>query len=121
MNLVPITLYDIAYARSGDKGMHSNVGVIAYTKEGYAFLEKSLTEGKIKSYFKNYPLTDVKRYPMPNLLAFNFVLSHILGEGGSRSLRVDAQGKALGQILLEMPLEISIDLLPKCKGARGLE
>ena len=34
-------------------------------------------------------------------LALNFLLHDVLGGGGSRSLRVDAQGKALGQAMLQ--------------------
>jgi hypothetical protein len=43
----------------------------------------------------------VQRFELPNLGALNFVIRGILAS----PLRVDAQGKALGQILLEMPLE----------------
>ena len=51
------------------------------------------------------------RFELPNLEAFNFLLEGILAGGGSRSLRVDAQGKALGQAILEMelPLEGAAD------------
>lgn len=111
MSLTSIFLYEVAHARSGDKGMHANIGVIAYTQEGFKWLENRLTEEHVKNYFAPYPVSHVKRYVLPHLLAFNFVLFHILGEGGSRSLRVDSQGKALGQILLEMPLEIETSLL----------
>jgi hypothetical protein len=44
----------------------------------------------------------VKRYEVLNLSALNFVLDGVLAEGGSRSLRIDAQGKTLGQAILEM-------------------
>ena len=43
-------------------------------------------------------------YEMPNLSALNFVLSRVLAEGGSRSLRIGVQGKTLGQAILEMIL-----------------
>ena len=45
-------------------------------------------------------IESVERFELPNLDALNFVLRGAL----RRSLRTDAQGKALGQILLEMPL-----------------
>jgi hypothetical protein len=44
----------------------------------------------------------VDRYELPNLRGLNFVLHEVLGGGGSRSLRVDAQGKALGQAMLQL-------------------
>lgn len=109
------TLYDIAYARSGDKGSSSNIGVIAYTKEGYLFLKEYLTDEKVKTFFLSLGVTKVIRYELPNLLAFNFMLYDILDGGGSLSLRIDSQGKALGQALLEMPLAIPDTLLPKCQ------
>ena len=46
----------------------------------------------------------VVRYELPNLGALNFVLPTILAGGGSVNLRIDAQGKALGQAILEMPI-----------------
>jgi hypothetical protein len=44
------------------------------------------------------------RYEVPNLSALNFVLSGVLAEGGSRTLRIDAQGNTLGQAIPEMVL-----------------
>ncbi len=100
------TLYDIAYARSGDKGANSNIGVIAYTYEGYLFLKQFLTTEKVLLYFSDLPIKSAIRYELPNLWALNFVLLGALREGGSRSLYLDAQGKSLSQKLLQMPIEI---------------
>ena len=99
-----IRLGDIAHARSGDKGSSANVGVIAYTPAGFTFLRTALTEALVADYFKPLGPTEVKRYELPNFEAFNFLLTGVLAGGGSRSLRVDAQGKALGQAILEMEL-----------------
>lgn len=110
-----ISLGMIAHARSGDKGSSSNIGVIAYTLEGYLFLEKYLTAEKVDRFFKPMGVTKTIRYELPNLNAFNFVLSGILAGGGSRSLRIDAQGKALGQALLEMRIEIPQALIAACQ------
>ena len=33
-----IRLGEIAHARSGDKGNHANIGVIAYTRDGFEYL-----------------------------------------------------------------------------------
>ena len=106
MTNVKATLYDIACARSGDKGGGANVGIIAYTPAGYEFLERYLTAERVEAYFKPMGVGIVKRYELPNLHAFNFMLPNILAGGGSRSLRIDAQGKVLGQALLEMNIEI---------------
>ena len=106
-----VSLIEIAYARSGDKGVNANVGLIAYTEAGYHFLSKYLTAERVNSYFQPLGLTSTTRYELPNLLAFNFVLKGVLAGGGSCSLRIDAQGKALGQALLEMTIDIPEEIL----------
>ena len=44
--------------------------------------------------------SNVIRYELPNLGALNFIVRGIL----ANTLRVDAQGKTLGQVLLNFPL-----------------
>lgn len=106
-----IRLERIAYARSGDKGSSANIGVIAYKEKGFFFLKDYLVEEKVFNFFKPLGLSSVKRYELPNLWALNFILEGVLAGGGSRSLRFDSQGKALGQAILEMPIEIPTLLL----------
>lgn len=98
-------LQDIAYARSGDKGAHANVGVLAIHANDYGYLCQFLTEDRVKKFFAHLNPSRVIRYELPNLHALNFVLMDLLDGGGSINLRVDAQGKALGQALLQMPIE----------------
>jgi hypothetical protein len=111
---VKVRLGEIAYARSGDKGSSATLGVCAYTREGFEFLREHLTAECVESFFKPMGCAGVKRWELPNLLAFSFVLSDVLAGGGSRSLRVDAQGKAIGQIALEMMIEIPSERFPSC-------
>jgi hypothetical protein len=101
-----ILLRDIAYARSGDKGAGANVGVIARTPGDYDFLRRHLTAAAVEEFFKPMGVGTVVRYELPNLGALNFILPGILAGGGSVSLRSDAQGKALGQKLLEMTIQL---------------
>jgi hypothetical protein len=96
----PTHLYDIAVARSGDKGTSANIGVIARHHDSWALLKKWLTAEAVATYFAPMGIESVERFELPNLGALNFVIRGAL----RRSLRTDAQGKALGQILLEMPL-----------------
>jgi hypothetical protein len=110
-----IVLGEIAHARSGDKGSNSNIGVIAYTPHGYQFLKKKLTSQVVKEYFSLMGVKEIQRYELENLGALNFILKGVLGVGGSRSLRIDAQGKVLGQAILEMPLQIPEELYEKCR------
>lgn len=111
-----VPLGKIAYARSGDKGSHANIGVIAYTEEGYRLLEKQLDEKVVANFFKALPITKVKKYRLPNLWALNFILEGVLGGGGSRSLRSDAQGKSLGQAILELCIEVPTDFVMEDHG-----
>ena len=101
-----IYLHEVARARSGDKGRGANIGVLANSDVGYALLRDHLSAARVQSFFAALDPGEVVRYELPNLNALNFVLPTVLGDGGSRSLRIDAQGKALGQALLEMPLEV---------------
>jgi hypothetical protein len=110
-----IHLGKIAYARSGDKGEHANIGVIAYTPEGYQYLCSHLTKERVQVYFADLGVREVLRYELPNLGALNFLLKGALDGGGSRTLRIDAQGKALGQALLEIELDIPEELLSHCR------
>lgn len=118
--MIRTQLRDIAYARSGDKGSSSNVGVVAYTAAGYEYLRDFLTSDVVRRYFQPLRPLQVDRYEIPGLLAFNFLLRGALGEGGSRSLRVDAQGKALGVALLEMELDLPVELHDRCVRKRKL-
>lgn len=97
-------LSDIAHGRSGDKGNHANIAVIAYTPSGYAWLREHLTAEAVHRYFHSLNPSRVVRYEAANLLALNFVLYDVLAGGASRSLRVDTQGKTLALALLRMPL-----------------
>ncbi len=104
----PITLGDIAHTRSGDKGNHANIGVIAYTPAGYEFLCRELTAERVAKHFAalaadSAPLR-VDRFDLPGIGALNFVLYDCLAGGASRSLRIDTQGKLLGTAALEISL-----------------
>lgn len=97
-----IRLGEIAHARSGDKGNHANVGVIAYTSAGFSYLEQILTEPRVAEFFLPLRPRQVTRYTLPGLRAFNFMLQDVLGGGASRSLRTDSQGKLLGVAILDL-------------------
>lgn len=110
-----IRLGEIAYARSGDKGSSANVGVIAGTPEGFRLLRGLLKAATVERFFKPFGVGKVVRYELPNLGAFNFILPGVLAGGASRSMRIDSQGKTLGQALLEIQLEVSNTDLTRCR------
>src|SRR5207249_7223050 len=99
-----IPLSTIAHGRSGDKGNHANVAVIAYTAAGFAWLREHLTAQVVQAYFATLQPSRVVRYEAANVLAVNFMLYDVLAGGASRSLRIDTQGKTLALALLGMPL-----------------
>src|SRR5678815_576747 len=100
-----IPLREIAYARSGDKGNSANIAVFGRSSAAYAWLRDHLIASMVEEYFRPLGVGPVTRYDVPNLEALNFVLPDILSGGGSRSLRIDAQGKTLGMALLELQVD----------------
>ena len=112
-----IRLGEIAHARSGDKGNHANIGVIAYTEAGYEFIGRWLTEARMADFLLPLRPREVSRYALPGIKAYNFVATEILDGGASRSLRIDSQGKTLALAVLEMqmPVPTNIDEMRKSK------
>jgi hypothetical protein len=100
-----VQLREFAFARSGDKGDGSNVGIFVTTESDYELIKRELTADRVKQHFSKICLGNVTRYEAPNMLALNFLLQDSLGGGGSESLKTDAQGKIHGLGLLEMEIE----------------
>lgn len=99
-----ISLGQIAHARSGDKGNHANIGVVAYTEAGYEFLRAELSAELVGQWFSGLGATRVERFELPRIGALNFLLHNALGGGASQSLRIDTQGKLLGTAILDLKL-----------------
>lgn len=97
----PRSLYDVAIARSGDKGTSANIGVIARDPAYFPAIVRFLTADRVRTFLKKRGAGRVERFELSNLYALNFVVHDIL----SNPLRIDPQGKTLGQLLLEMPWE----------------
>ncbi len=113
---IEVPLIEIAHARSGDKGNHSNIGVIARKAEYLPWIRAALTEETVASYMQHVLDAEkgrVIRYELPGLNALNFMLENALGGGGVASLRIDPQGKAFAQQLLDMPVKVPAHLLGK--------
>ncbi|HFX6226535.1 acyclic terpene utilization AtuA family protein [Acinetobacter nosocomialis] len=113
---IEVPLIEIAHARSGDKGNHSNIGVIARKADYLPWIRAALTEQTVASYMQHVLDAEkgrVIRYELPGLNALNFMLENALGGGGVASLRIDPQGKAFAQQLLDMPVKVPAHLLEK--------
>lgn len=99
-----IMLRDIAVVRSGDKGNHANIGVVARSAADFELLRRKLTKDRVAEYFAALGPTRVERFELPEIFAFNFLLFDVLAGGASRSLRFDTQGKLLGTALGDLKL-----------------
>jgi hypothetical protein len=98
------TLRDIAHARTGDKGNTCNISLIAFDVREYPRLAAAATPGRVKALFAGIAQGDVTRYELPHLGALNFVITHALGGGVTRSLALDAHGKSLSSLLLNLEI-----------------
>ncbi len=103
--MAKVKLGSFAFARSGDKGDGSNVGVFVTNAKDYELIKAQLTVERVKQHFHAICKGEVTRYEAPNLLALNFLLRDSLGGGGSESLKTDAQGKTHGLALLELEVD----------------
>lgn len=98
-------LREVAIARSGDKGNHANIGVVARRPDDYELLRRELTADRVAAYFQALRPSRVERYELSQIHALNFVLYDVLDGGASRSLRIDTQGKLLGTAIMELELD----------------
>ncbi|MHC6179216.1 AtuA-related protein [Clostridium sp. JNZ X4-2] len=97
-------LRDIAHSRTGDKGNISNISLIAYRDDNYELIKKTVTAKRVKNWFKDIVKGEVIRYELPKICALNFVMYDALGGGVTRTLSLDAHGKSLSSVLLDMDI-----------------
>ncbi|MBI1239145.1 MAG: acyclic terpene utilization AtuA family protein [Alphaproteobacteria bacterium] len=108
-----VPLIRLAFARSGDKGDNSNIGVLAREREYLPYIRAALSEEAVAKWFAHKfkgGKGKVQRYELPGSGALNFVLWNALGGGGIASLAFDPQGKAYAQMLLEFPIPVPASL-----------
>lgn len=104
-----VPLVKLAVARSGDKGNHSNIGVMARKPEYLAWIAAALSEEAVAQWMAHVldgQTGKVSRWHLPGSHSLNFLLENALGGGGVASLRIDPQGKAFAQQLLEFPVPV---------------
>jgi hypothetical protein len=97
-------LRELAHSRAGDKGDTSNLSLIAYRERDYEHLRRHVTAAAVRAHLGDLVRGDVVRHELPNLAAFNFVISRALGGGVTRSLALDAHGKSFSSVLLELEI-----------------
>jgi hypothetical protein len=97
-----VQLRTIAHSRAGDKGLLSNLSLIAYNPTHFEHLRSVVSSEQVHEHFRHLGVTQVDRYELPGLNALNFVLHDALDGGNTRSLRVDGFGKSLSAHLLAL-------------------
>ena len=108
---VQVSLEQLAFARSGDKGNNANIGVLAREAAYLPYIHQQLTAQAVEDYFSHLVEGEVERFEMPGMGAFNFFLTEALGGGGAASVRTDAQGKSLAQQLLSLEITVPAGLV----------
>jgi hypothetical protein len=114
--LIEIPLHRLALARSGDKGDSANIAIIARHPSYVPVLRREVTAARMAGHFRHLAHGPVQRFEAPGLYAFNFLLQNALGGGGMASLRIDPQGKAYGQMALEMAVPVPVGLFDEASG-----
>lgn len=113
MSAVRVPLSTIAHGRSGDKGNHANVAVIAYTNAGFDWLRENLTAERVAAYFAPLAPSRVERFEAANVRGLNFMLHDALAGGASTSLRTDTQGKTFALALLRMEVDVPAEVIAR--------
>jgi len=105
---VEVSVEDLAWGRSGDKGNKANIGIIARKPEYMEALWTALTPrfvGEIIGHFME-DKSEVERFYLPGSHSINFLMDRALGGGGAASLRNDAQAKGFAQVLLAQRIKV---------------
>lgn len=113
-DLVNVSLEQLAFGRSGDKGDKANIGLLARDAAFVPWIGAAVTSERVAAFFAHF-LADpgaesVERFYLQGTGAFNFLLHGVLGGGGVASLRADPQGKSYAQLLLSLEIPIPADL-----------
>ena len=105
-DLVETPLHALAHSRAGDKGNRSNLSLIPYRAEIYPYLAEQVTEARVLALFAHRGATACRRYDLPLLHAFNFVVEDALEGGVNGSLNLDGHGKSHSSRLLALTVRI---------------
>jgi hypothetical protein len=114
---IEVPLHRVAHARTGDKGNRINISLIPYHEEAYNILGPQVTSEKVLALFAHRGATAVRRYDLPLIHAFNFVVDDVLEGGVNGSLNLDGHGKShsfrLLSIAVRVPERLVIDPEPR--------
>jgi hypothetical protein len=104
---VTVPLVRLAWARSGDKGNHANIGIIARRPEFLEAIVGQVTARRAKEWFGPWVEGPATRWELPGTHSINILLEDALGgQGGTTSLRYDPQAKSMAANLLDFPVKV---------------
>ncbi|MEO7336904.1 MAG: acyclic terpene utilization AtuA family protein, partial [Caldimonas sp.] len=107
---VDVPLVRLAWARSGDKGDLSNIGLVARRREWLPLLWSRITPEVVHAYFAHLVDGPVERFYLPGIAAINLLLHGALDGGGTASHRIDPLGKGMGQMLLDLQVSVPAEV-----------
>ena len=111
--LVEVALHAVAHGRAGDKGNRLNISVIPYDAALYPLLAEQVTAARVHDLFRHRGATGVRRYELPLIAAFNFVIDDVLEGGVNGSLNLDGHGKTSSFRLLALPVRVAARFIRK--------
>ena len=114
--LLTVALHQVAHSRAGDKGNRVNLSLMPYDPALFAVLGEQVTEARVLALFCHRGATRVRRYDLPLLCAFNFVVDDVLEGGVNTALNLDGHGKSHSFRLLAMEVAVPAHL---AGGPRG--
>ena len=97
-------LREIAHARTGDKGSILTISLIVWRPEDYPHIAELVTAEAVSRRFAPLVVSPATRYELPRLHALNFVLRRPASRSVTSSVALDAHGKCLGDLLLDMEI-----------------
>lgn len=103
-----VTLNELAYTRSGDKGDIANVGIMAFGEVEYEALRTWVTPERLRSFFAGVVHGTIEVYELPRIRSLQIVLHGALGGGATQTLRFDETGKSMAALMSRMPIPVAL-------------
>ena len=110
-----VSLREVAHARSGEKGNHSNISLIVYDEADYPLIHGQVTLDTVRRLYGPITKGSITRFEVPGIGALNFVLEDVLEGGRSRTLAFDESGKALSSLLLTAEIDVPDDYVVRSR------
>jgi hypothetical protein len=106
MELIEVPLHAVAHSRAGDKGNRVNLSLMPYDPALFPLLAEQVTEERVLALFRHRGATRCRRYDLPLIHAFNFVVDDALEGGVNGALNLDGHGKSLSFRLLALTVRV---------------